>query len=54
MSVVLERNGAQILPPIGDECATVTAHAAQQCANADHRVKFPVYADLARRLVVRT
>ena len=53
MSVVLERNGAQILPPISDECATVTAWAAKQCADADHRAKHPVYAELASRLVVR-
>ena len=52
MSRVVQANGAQILPPAGDQRATVTMWVAQQCADADHRTKYPVYADVAAGLKV--
>jgi len=51
MSIVTHE-GAQILPAVGDERAQVTAHAAAQAANADHRAKHPVYRDLAGSLTL--
>lgn len=52
MSAVLDEKGARILPTVADERAMVTAWAATQCANADHRTKHAVYAELASKLVV--
>lgn len=47
-------NGAQVLPNVRDERATVTAWAAYCCLNADHRITRPVYAELARTLEVHS
>lgn len=54
MSRVIDMNGAQILPPVGDEKATVTMWEAQQCVSADHRAKHPVFVNLAETLTVTT
>lgn len=43
--------GAQILPPVGDERATVAAWHAHGACDADLR-RFKPYAELARRLMI--
>lgn len=54
MTVVIETGGAQILPPVGDERATVSAWAAHLAADADLRAKSPEYAALAASLFITT
>ena len=51
--VLTEATGAQILPPVNDESATVSAYYAHLAADADQRTKFPEYAALAGALEVR-
>ena len=47
---VVESSGAQVLPPIGDGSALITAFYAQLCVDADLRAKAPQIAALAGRL----
>lgn len=47
---IVESSGAQVLPPIGDGSALITAFYAQLCVDADLRAKAPEIAALAGRL----
>ena len=49
---VVEASGAQVLPPIGDGSALITAFYAQLCVDADLRTKAPEIAALAGRLFI--
>lgn len=51
--VLTEATGAQILPPVRDERATISAYYAHLAADADQRTKHPEYAALAAGLVIR-
>ena len=52
MSTITESNGAQILPPVGDERATVGAYFAHLAVDADLRAKSRAYTKLAETLRV--
>ena len=52
MSRVVQGNGAQVLPAVGDPQATVSAWSAHLAADADMRVKYSSYALLALSLTV--
>ena len=51
--VVVEANGAQLLPPTGDERATVTSWFAHTLCDADFRSHNPVARSIAARLIVQ-
>ena len=51
--VVVEANGAQVLPPTGDERATVTSWAAHLACDADLRRRNPIWHGIASRLIVK-
>lgn len=50
--VVEEGSGAQVLPPIADQRATVTGYQVHCAADSDLRAKSMAYRSLAGRLVV--
>lgn len=52
VTVLVEANGAQVLPRARDQRATVPAYAAWLACGADQR-RHPEWADLAARLYVR-
>lgn len=52
-AVVVEASGAQVLPDVRDQRATITGWQAYCATNADLRSKSPIYYDLARRLFIR-
>lgn len=49
---VVQGSGAQVLPDVGDQRATVSTFHASTCIDADHRAKYPTYAELAASLIV--
>ena len=51
--VLVEASGAQVLPDVRDQRATITGWQAYCATNADLRSKSPIYYDLARRLFIR-
>lgn len=51
-TVLVESDGAQVLPRVGDQRATVPAYAAWAACGADQR-RHPEWADLAAGLYVR-
>ena len=50
---VFEANGAQVLPNVNDERATVTAWAARIACDADLRRTSDVWLGIASRLIVK-
>ena len=50
---VFEANGAQVLPDVDDERATVTSWAAHIACDADLRTSNPIWQGIASRLVVK-
>ena len=52
VSRVVDEKGAQVLPDIADDRATVTGWFVHLAADGDMRVKHPEYATLAASLVV--
>lgn len=53
MSTVEDQGGAQILPDVRDQRATVSSYAAHLATNADLRRVAPTYYNLASQLIVR-
>lgn len=53
MSTLHEQNGAQLLPRVGAQAATMSSWIAETCISADHRTKYAEYRVTAARLVVR-
>ena len=51
--VLVEASGAQVLPDVRDQRATITGWQAYCATNADLRSKSPIYYDLAGRLFIR-
>lgn len=51
--VVFEANGAQVLPNVNDERATVTAWAAHIACDADLRRTNDIWLGIASRLIVK-
>jgi len=51
--VVTESSGAQVLPNVNDERATVTSWAAHIACDADLRTSNPIWQGIASRLVVK-
>lgn len=52
MSVVVEANGAQVLPDLRDQRATRNGWLASVCIDADWRRTHPIWAELAASLFV--
>lgn len=52
MVIVVDAGGAQILPRVGDERATVNGWVAYCALDADLRTRVPVWADVARNLFI--
>ncbi len=52
MSVLLDENGAQLLPHVRDERTIATRWQAQSVISADLRTVAPHWADLAERVTV--
>ena len=51
---VFEANGAQVLPGVDDERATVTAWAAHIACDADLRRSSDIWLGIASRLVIKS
>lgn len=49
---VVEPNGAQVLPPVDDQRATIPAWVGHLLCDADERTKYAAYTSLASELVV--
>lgn len=52
MSIVIEPNGAQLLPPVEDQRATVTGWQARCARDADLRTRSPLWREVASKLTI--
>lgn len=54
MSVLVQASGAQILPEVRDQRATISGYHASLVLDADHRAKYPAYQVVASGLFPKT